>query len=922
MSATKPFNTATALCAIAASLLVAACSPSASDSVKAGNQFLAKGDTAAAVVSFKNAIQAEPASREARAGLGEALERSGDLVGAEQQFRKALDAGGDPNEFVPRIAVLLLDRNESAALIREFGKKSLPLAPADGELRGLVALAYLTLNQHEAAGKQLEKADLNARAVHLAKAQLALVGHRGKDAMAELESAVQDGKGTWWVLRAASRVYSATGDQAKALAAMKSAFDQAQWNRGVVGEYAELLVREGRLDEVKPLRERLRKIAPTYYRTVFLDAIFHLREGKLDEAHAAASKVAAALPDHIQANLIAANVELQRHELLAAENRVRKVLARDPNLVEGLRLKFLIDMQRGDRKTAAKALEKALTIAPRDRNLLAASADLAWAKGDRAAAIKRQTDAAHQDPAQARMLMRLAEMQSAMGRKKEAATAVDKAIALVASDPASGDDVFRALLRLRVMDKALAFAQAETAKRPKEPEPFLWQAAVLGSQGNEAAALEQTLRALDVRPDYYPALRALAGTANTPDRAKAYEARLKKAVDAGTRDSRVYSDLAMKMRLAGANAEDVGSMLGRGVAADPSSLAMREMAVQHWLAWGKKDKAIALASEGESSQPDNVAAVVLAASTHAAVGNMEQAQKLYGRLAARFPDRVEWPQRQAQLLASSGKTADAILLLRKTVAAHPDDPSLYRSLAMLQLKEKKGEEALLTANMLRSRPRLGLPGLLLLGDVHAQMDSREKALKAYADAAKAGDAETALLRKVELLDRTGGEALATGDLTKWLASHPDSIPALTLAAQRESRNKNFSAAARHLEAIAKLNPSNPMALNDLAWAYAADKNPAALDTAKKAVALAPANSVILDTLAEAQILAGQQRDAVDTLNRALALNPKAVHPRIRLADMAVTEGNKKRAAELLKEIDPRGLDAETSARLTTVKARL
>lgn len=70
------------------------CSGSASDYVKEGSAFLEKGELPAALISFKNAVQADPKSLPARLALADALERNGDLQGAEQQCRRALEAGG------------------------------------------------------------------------------------------------------------------------------------------------------------------------------------------------------------------------------------------------------------------------------------------------------------------------------------------------------------------------------------------------------------------------------------------------------------------------------------------------------------------------------------------------------------------------------------------------------------------------------------------------------------------------------------------------------------------------------------------------------------------------------------------------------------------------------------------------------------
>ena len=54
------------IAALTVALLTAACSPSATDSLKEGKAFAEKGDLTAAVISYKNAVQSTPDSLPAK----------------------------------------------------------------------------------------------------------------------------------------------------------------------------------------------------------------------------------------------------------------------------------------------------------------------------------------------------------------------------------------------------------------------------------------------------------------------------------------------------------------------------------------------------------------------------------------------------------------------------------------------------------------------------------------------------------------------------------------------------------------------------------------------------------------------------------------------------------------------------------------
>lgn len=916
----RPNNTFFVL--LAAAIVASGCSKSAADFIQEGKEYLGKGDATAAAIVLKNAVQADPSSVEARVTLGEALERSGDMIGAEQHYRRALALGGNADDLAVRVALLLLDRSDYAILVKDFAERKLTLPSADSELRGIVALAYLAMKQKDKAVQQLSKAEESGSAVQLANAQLTILENRPKEAMQEIERATKEGNAPWWVLRAASRLYAAQGDQAGALAAMKAAYELAGWHQGVIGEYAEQLFDAGKSTEAKPLRNKLWKIAPGYYRTAFVEALFLMEEGKPDEAYALATKVLAALPDHIPALLIAAKVELDRGEISSADSRLRKILFINPASVGAMRLQMMVELRRKDLKAATAILERALRLSPADPGLLAASAELAWTKGEKADAVKRLQKIVQIQPPPADILIRLSEMMFALGMRNEADQAMSRALELSRENPVFRERAFRALVNMNMHDKAIDLAKAEQSLRPKDPAPIMWMAALLGSEGNEAAALEQTVRALDLRADYYPALMALAGTATIPERVKQYEDRLKRAVDVGTKDFRIYIDLARRMRIAGADPEKIGQLLERGIAATPDANVLRETAIRYWMTLGKNDKALSLLAAGDSAYADNLEMKVLSAKTHEALGNFEQAAAKYAELNARFPDRVDWGLAHSQALTRAGKASDAIQALRKLIAQRPDEPSVYQMLAMLQVQQKQAKEALLTADMLEERPKQRLAGLFLRGDVLANSEEEMKALKVYDEAAKAGGAEEALLRRVQLQDRIGREAFASNELRDWLAKHPESIPALSLASRRASAKQDYVATARYLEAVIKLEPNNPIALNDLAWAYAQGRNPAALLTAQKAVALLPDNPQVLDTLAEAQALAGQKKEAISTLRLALSLAPQSAVAKIHLAELLLDAGEKKEAASLLDKADQRALDKEATARMQRVKARL
>ena len=79
-------------------------------------------------------------------------------------------------------------------------------------------------------------------------------------------------------------------------------------------------------------------------------------------------------------------------------------------------------------------------------------------------------------------------------------------------------------------------------------------------------------------------------------------------------------------------------------------------------------------------------------------------------------------------------------------------------------------------------------------------------------------------------------------------------------AQLEEADRSYDAAIARYQRILELQPSNVVALNNLAYALAARNAPAeGLPLAKRAAALAPRSGRVIDTLAWIEHLLGNER---------------------------------------------------------------
>ncbi|QKV58047.1 MAG: hypothetical protein HT580_13285 [Dechloromonas sp.] len=191
--------------------------------------------------------------------------------------------------------MIMLDRKESAKVISEFKDRRLTSPEADSNLRGIVAIAYADQRQYAQAEDYLKTATNNTATVQLARAQLLLAQGKTDQAVAALDGMPVAQDAPWWILRGLARIKQASGNQEAAFRLMSQAYDAVPWHQSVMGEYAEFLIGTGKLEQAIVIRDKLKKLAPRYYWTNYVDALILAQQGRQEESLAAASRC---LPSH------------------------------------------------------------------------------------------------------------------------------------------------------------------------------------------------------------------------------------------------------------------------------------------------------------------------------------------------------------------------------------------------------------------------------------------------------------------------------------------------------------------------------------------------------------------------------------------------------------------------------------------------
>jgi predicted Zn-dependent protease len=149
----------------------------------------------------------------------------------------------------------------------------------------------------------------------------------------------------------------------------------------------------------------------------------------------------------------------------------------------------------------------------------------------------------------------------------------------------------------------------------------------------------------------------------------------------------------------------------------------------------------------------------------------------------------------------------------------------------------------------------------------------------------------------------GGKATeANAMAAKWMRDHPDdsSIP-LILAQSAQARN-DLAAAKSGYQKVLDIDADSVIALNNLAWILADQKDPKALEYAERAHRLAPFTPSVLDTLGWTLARTGESKRGVQLLRMASRLAPTQGNIRLHLAKALIESGDKAAAKQELAEL--------------------
>ena len=906
-------------------MLLACSDDSPEKNVAAARAHFQRGDYKATAIEAKTALQKSPEEGEARYLLAQALLKEGNPVAAEVEFRKALASKYPESEVVPALAQTLLSIGKGKVIVEEFAEARLAAPAADAQLQTTLSIAYALLGRPDQAKSALEaalRADPQNSSARLLSAWRMAGAQDIGGAMAVVEAVIgrEPGNAEAWHMKGDLLLYGKGAPDDALVAYRKAAEADPQRPAGQLA-VVDLLFRQGKYDEAASQLAQLKKITPRHPRVLLAETALAYQQTDYKRARELSQQLLRYGSGNAQVLQIAGATELQLGAVSQAEVLLNRALQVAPNLQTARRLLIATYLRSGQPGKALAELNLATGKDGLPPSLYSLAGEVYLQNGDIKRAEEYLAKALKLDPADARKRTALAVAHLASGQTG----ALDELQTIAGSDSGVTADLalISASLRKKDFDKALAAIDRLEAKQPDKPLAANLRGRVYLARSDTTSARKSFERALVIDPNYFAAVASLAGLDVAEKRPADAKKRFESLLESNPKNSQALVALAQLQQADDADKSKAALLLSRAIEAAPADVAPRLMLIELHLRNKDGKQALSTAQNAVAALPSSPELLAALGRVQQVSGDSNQAVTTFGKVVQLQPLSPQAYIRLAEAQIAAKSIPAAEQSLRKALELKPDDLDAQRMLVAVLVDTKRHQEAVKLARQVQAqRPKQAF-GWVFEGDIAASRKDWEAAIAAYRNGLQQVQAPMLGIKLHSALAAAGKPAEADRQAATWQTAHPKDAAFVAYLATEALARKDYTAAQRHYAVLAKLQPGNALALNNLAWVEQQTGSiDSALQHAQRAHDLVPRQPLFMDTLAVILSVKGEHEKAIALQRQAVERLPANQGLKLNLAKIYLAAGDKARARaelETLAKLDQRDpVRAEAQALLATM----
>ena len=868
--------------------------------VAEAKQYQLKGDSKAAVIQLKNALQKSPDDAEARFLLGTIYASSGDPLSAEKELRKAATLGIKRDRMAPVLGQVLLALGKFQNVLDET-------TPAAGmvdttELQILRGNAYLGLVKPDQAKEAFQlalaaKPDDPRALIGLARHSAAANDVPGAMRLVDQAVSKNPTNGDAWKLKA--DLARTSGDVDGARKAYDEAVKLKPNDSTTLISRANLSISLKKFVEAKADIDAAQKLTPGIPLVFYTQALLEFSQGKNPAALEAIQHVLQVAPDHLPTILLAGAIETGLGSNEQAEQHLRKYLQADPSNTYARKLLATALLKNGQAKDALTILAPAINDGQKDPQLWMIAGESLLQSRDFNKANEYFEKANTLAPNIPLVHTAMAMSQMGQGDSAKALSELELAASLDDKTTAPGVALVMAQLRLKQFDKAMLAVQALEKKHPNDPQVFNLKGGVYMGMNDLVKARASFEKALSIAPTYFSAVENLARLDIQDKKLDQAKKRFESVLAADPKSVPAMTALAGIAQGAGQPAEAV-VWLEKASAVNPADVGPALQLGKYYLQTGAKDKATAVAQKLFAANDKNIEVIDFLGQVQASNNDLPGSLLTFRKLATLKPTSALAQMRIASVQIAMKNDADAVASLTKAVFLEPENLSAQVALASLQAKTGDFESALKVAHQIQKQRAREPIGFVLEGDLLMAQKKAPAAQKAYEQGIAVKKTGPLLIKLHQSMTLGDNAKAADPWLLQWLTEHPTDTAVRIYLGDSYLGRLQLKPAIAQYEVALKAAPQNITVLNNLAYAYQLDKNPRALEMAENALKIEPNNPRVMDTLGWILVEKGNDARGLGLLQKAIALLPGNEEVRFHLAVGLSKSGDK---AGAKKELD-------------------
>jgi putative PEP-CTERM system TPR-repeat lipoprotein len=407
-----------------------------------------------------------------------------------------------------------------------------------------------------------------------------------------------------------------------------------------------------------------------------------------------------------------------------------------------------------------------------------------------------------------------------------------------APDPALDRLLLAATAQVEGTEGARRKLDQMLAARPDDADLVLTAAQIQMAMGELARARKLLEDALGRNPEHNGLRLALARVQlASGDRAAGVEnlTQLRQR-DAHAIEARL---LLAQLALQRDDAKEAGALIAEAVSGSPRVADTRNAAGLIYLATARYDSAIEHFRAGTEADPSNPMLWLNLGRSQLALEQYEAARVALQRALALQANWLPAEGALTYLELQTGNSDNALKRVDALKTARPQDPGVY----------------------------------ILDAEVRAALHQYAEADRALTQAASRQPSAD-IAEKSYQVRTTGKLPKPTEQLEKWVAAHPEDLRTRNSLAEAFARAGQRQGAVEQYEAMVARQPRDPVALNNLAWLYFETGDRRAVETARRAVALAPDAPAIADTLGWVLVQTGSVNEGLGLLQKCVEREPR------------------------------------------------